>query len=111
MLGLIVSVAFTYLIVFKWFRIGRIVKTVQYGWLYVALLVFVIWLVINSIFRFFGIGGQYMAKKGMRSYSKPMYKAGPNWASRLGYLIIAVIVGVFIVVGVGILDYINNMLK
>ena len=50
MLGLIVSVAFTYLIVFKWFRIGRIVKTVQYGWLYVALLVFVIWLVINSIF-------------------------------------------------------------
>ena len=52
-----------------------------------------------------------MAKKGMRSYSKPMYKAGPNWASRLGYLIIAVIVGVFIVVVVGILDYINNMLK
>tara|TARA_B100001013_G_C24396469_1_gene358228 strand:- start:372 stop:545 length:174 start_codon:yes stop_codon:yes gene_type:complete len=57
MLGLIVSVVFTYLIVFKWFRIDRIVKTVQYGWLYVALLVFVVWLVINSILLFFGIGG------------------------------------------------------
>jgi len=57
MIGLIISVALTYFIVFKWFRIGRIVKTVQYGWLYVALLVFVIWLVINSILLFFGIGG------------------------------------------------------
>ena len=55
MLGLIISVVLTYFIVFKWLRIGQIVKTVQYGWLYVALLVFVVWLVINSILLFFGI--------------------------------------------------------
>ena len=62
MLGLILSVVLTYFIVFKWIRIGRILKTVQFGgslrfhgWLYVALLVFVVWLVINSILLFFGI--------------------------------------------------------
>ena len=57
MMGLIISVVLTYFIVFKWFKIGRIVKTVQYGWLYVALLVFVVWLVINSMLLFFGIVG------------------------------------------------------
>ena len=64
MMGLIISVVLTYFIVFKWIRIDRILKTVQfggslrfYGWLYVALLVFVVWLVINYILLFFGIVG------------------------------------------------------
>ena len=57
MIGLIVSVALTYFIVFKWLRLGRFVKAGQYGWFYVAFASFMIWLGINSILLFFGIGG------------------------------------------------------
>ena len=52
-----------------------------------------------------------MVKRGMRSYSRPMYKAGPNWGLLLGYLIGVVIFGALLVVGVSVLDLINNMLK
>ena len=52
-----------------------------------------------------------MVRRGTRSYSRPMYKAGPNWASLLGYLIITVIFGALIVGVVSVLDFLNNMLK
>ena len=52
-----------------------------------------------------------MVRREMRSYSRPMYKAGPNWSSLLGYLIIAVIFGALVVGVVSVVDLINDMLK
>ena len=52
-----------------------------------------------------------MVRREMRSYSRPMYKAGLNWSSLLGYLIIAVIFGALVVGVVSVVDLINDMLK
>ena len=43
------------------------------------------------------------------TYSRPMYKAGPNWSSLLGYLIVVIIFGALLVIGGSVWDvYIDS---
>ena len=50
-----------------------------------------------------------MVRREVRSYSRPMYKAGPNWSSLLGYLIVVIIFGALLVIGVSVWDvYIDS---